>query len=93
MEEGAPQHANELANHNCNFYPAQSPRFDILVSAMTRSLRLRRGKPRPAGKNKPSVGRGAWMIPLLGRSALQLIENQLAMLLECAEAFFERVEQ
>jgi hypothetical protein len=31
--------------------------------------------------------------PLLGRSALQLIENQFVMLLECAEAFFERIEQ
>jgi hypothetical protein len=30
--------------------------------------------------------------PLLGRSALQLIENQFAMLLECAEALFERKE-
>jgi len=34
----------------------------------------------------------AWMIPLFGRSALQLIENQFAMLLECAEALFERME-
>jgi len=31
--------------------------------------------------------------PLLGRSALQLIENQFVMLLDCAEAFFERIEQ
>jgi len=31
--------------------------------------------------------------PLLGRSALQLIENQFAMLLECGEALFERIEQ
>ena len=30
--------------------------------------------------------------PLLGRSALKLIENQFAMLLECAEALFERKE-
>jgi hypothetical protein len=36
---------------------------------------------------------GAWTIPLLGRSTLQLIENQFAMLLECAEALFERIEQ
>jgi hypothetical protein len=41
----------------------------------------------------PVAGRGAWMIPLIGRSALQLIENQFAMLLECAEALFERMEQ
>jgi hypothetical protein len=40
-----------------------------------------------------SAGRGAWMIPLFGRSALQLIENQFAMLVECAEALFERMEQ
>jgi hypothetical protein len=33
------------------------------------------------------------MIPLFGRSALQLIENQFAMLLECAQALFERMEQ
>src|SRR5262249_937350 len=29
-----------------------------------------------------AAGRGAWMIPLFGRWALQLVENQLAMLLE-----------
>jgi hypothetical protein len=40
-----------------------------------------------------AAGRGAaWMIPLFGRSALRLIENQFAMLLECAEALFERIE-
>ena len=32
------------------------------------------------------------MIPLLGRSALQLIENQFAMLLEYAQRAFERME-
>jgi hypothetical protein len=32
------------------------------------------------------------MIPLLGRSALQLIENQFAMLLEYAQRPFERME-
>jgi len=31
-------------------------------------------------------------IPLLGRSALQLVENQLAMLLEYAQRPFERME-
>jgi len=31
--------------------------------------------------------------PLLGRWALKLIENQFAMLHECAEALFERMEQ
>ena len=31
---------------------------------------------------RAAASRGAWMIPLLGRSALQLIENQFAMLLE-----------
>jgi hypothetical protein len=30
---------------------------------------------------------------LLGRSVLQLIDDQLAMLLEYAETFFERMEQ
>src|SRR5215472_17616189 len=29
------------------------------------ALRLRRGKPRPAGKNKPSAGRGAYAIRAL----------------------------
>jgi len=36
--------------------------------------------------------RGAWMIPLLGQWALQLVENQLAMLLEYAQRRFERME-
>src|SRR5262249_61321021 len=34
----------------------------------------------------------AWMIPLLGQWALQLVENQLAMLLEYAQRRFERME-
>src|SRR5262245_19789033 len=38
------------------------------------------------------MGRGAWMIPLLGQWALQLVENQLAMLLEYAQRRFERME-
>jgi len=33
------------------------------------------------------------MIPLFGRSAYPLIENQFAMLLECAEALFKCTEQ
>src|SRR5262249_4291471 len=33
------------------------------------------------------------MIALLGRLADQLIENQFAMLLECAQALFKRKEQ
>src|SRR5262249_4967839 len=37
-------------------------------------------------------GRGAWMIPLPGQWALQLVENQLAMLLEYAQRRFERME-
>ena len=37
-----------------------------------------------------SGGSGAWMIPLLGQWALQLVENQLAMLLEYAQRRFER---
>ena len=45
----------------------------------------------PARRLTPA-GRGAWIIPLLGRSALQLIEDQFAMLLECDEALFERIE-
>ena len=40
-----------------------------------------------------TAGRGAWMIALLGRLAYQLIENQFAMLLECAQALFKRKEQ
>src|SRR6516165_3871859 len=48
------------------------------------------------GKSRPPVrvpgGRGAWMIPLLGQWALQLVENQLAMLLEYAQRRFERME-
>ena len=39
-----------------------------------------------------AAGRGAWMIPLLGQWALQLVENQLAMLLEYAQRRFERME-
>src|SRR5262249_25236157 len=38
------------------------------------------------------MGRGAWMIPLLGPWALQLVENQLAMLVEYAQRRFERME-
>ena len=38
------------------------------------------------------AGRGVWTILLLGRWALKLIENQFAMLLECAEALFECME-
>jgi len=45
----------------------------------------------PAPSHQPAA-RGAWMIPLLGRSALQLVENQLAMLLEYAQRLFERME-
>src|SRR5262245_17923385 len=39
-----------------------------------------------------AAGRGAWMIPLLGQWALQLVENQLAMPLEYAQRRFERME-
>src|SRR5262249_20512096 len=45
----------------------------------------------PARRLTPA-GRGAWMIPLLGQWALQLVENQLAMLLEYAQRRFERME-
>src|SRR5262249_56765912 len=38
-------------------------------------------------------GSGRLDDPLLGRSAYPLIENQFAMLLECAEALFKRMEQ
>jgi hypothetical protein len=59
---------------------------------MTRpKSRVRRGQSRPAFPSLGGSG-GVWMIPLFGRSALQLIENQFAMLLECAEALFERME-
>jgi hypothetical protein len=44
------------------------------------------------GPSHQQAGRGAWIIPLLGRSALQLVENQLAMLLEYAQRPFERME-
>src|SRR5262249_17386524 len=37
------------------------------------------------GPSLHQAGRGAWMIPLLGRLALQLIEHQFAMLLEYAQ--------
>src|SRR6516165_6128920 len=56
---------------------------------MTRSA-LRCGKSRPPVR--VPGGRGAWMIPLLGQWALQLVENQLAMLLEYAQRRFERME-
>jgi hypothetical protein len=36
---------------------------------------------RPRIASHPA-GRGAWMTPLLGEWGLQLVENQLAMLLE-----------
>src|SRR5262245_9031711 len=58
---------------------------------MTRPVpRVRRGKPRPVAS--PGGSGRAWMIPLLGRSALQLIEDQAAMLLEYAKAPFERIK-
>jgi hypothetical protein len=46
------------------FLPAQSPRFATLDFGHD-AFRLRRGKPRPAGRNKPSAGRGALCDPLL----------------------------
>ena len=39
------------------------------------------------------AGRGAWVLPLLGRSALQLIENQFAMLLGGAIMLLARGHQ
>src|SRR5262249_5891241 len=56
---------------------------------MTRSA-LRCGKSRPPVR--VPGGRGAWMIPLLGQWALQLVEDQWAMLLEYAQRRFERIE-
>src|SRR5215831_14320366 len=50
-----------------------------------------RDKPRPVAHHQADWG--AWMIPLLGQWALQLVENQLAMLLEYAQRPFERMEQ
>src|SRR5262249_57660963 len=44
----------------------------------------------PARRLTPA-GRGAWMIPFLGQWALQLVENQLAVLLEYAQRRFERM--
>ena len=55
------QHGNQirLANHNCNFYRLKAP--VLLPSTHGHdALRLRRGKPRPASKSKPSAGRGAY---------------------------------
>ena len=49
---------------------------------------LRYGKSRPV--DSTAAGRGAWMILLL--LALQLIQNQFAMLLEYAETIFEQKE-
>jgi hypothetical protein len=51
---------------------------------------VRRDKSRPVVLL--SGGSGAWMIPLLGQWALQLVENQLAMLLEYVQRPFERME-
>src|SRR5215467_10459166 len=64
----------------------------ITLSGMTRFC-ADRGRAQPPARLAPHnrAGRGAWMIRLLGRSAHQLIENQFAMLLKCAEAFFERM--
>ena len=45
-----------------------------------------------AGPDHDPAGRGAWMTPLLGRWGFQLVENQLAMLLEYAQRPFERME-
>ena len=45
-----------------------------------------------ARRERAAAGWGAWTFPLLGQSALQLIENQFTMLLECAEALFQSIE-
>jgi hypothetical protein len=42
-------------------FTGSKPAFCYLDSGHD-ALRLRRGKPRPAGKNKPSAGRGAYAI-------------------------------
>src|SRR5262249_53333023 len=46
-----------------------------------------------SGERPQPAGRGAEMIRLLGRSALQLIENQFAMLLEYAQRPLEHLER
>ena len=50
-----------LANHNCNFCRLKA-RVLLPSTSGHDALRLRRGKPRPAGKSKPSAGRGAYAI-------------------------------
>jgi hypothetical protein len=61
--QGTLQHGepNTFGQPQLQLLPAQSPRFATLDSGHD-ALRLRRGKPRPAGKNKPSAGRGAYAI-------------------------------
>jgi hypothetical protein len=54
-------------------------------------VNLRCGKPRPVVLLSGGSGR-LDDPPLLGRSALQLIENQFAMLLEYAQRRFKRME-
>ena len=65
-------------------------------TASTRMVLAMTGRPagpwQVSARRLTPARRGAWIIPLLGRSALQLIEDQFAMLLECAEALFERIE-
>jgi hypothetical protein len=67
LEEGAPQHANELANHNCNFYRLKARVLLPSTPVMTHSVCVV-AKPRPAGKSKPSAGRGAYTVPATRRS-------------------------
>src|SRR5438128_2443130 len=70
----------------------EDPKFftDDGHRVMTCPSPLRGGKPRPLVRSGGSGSLG--VLPLLGRSALQLIEDQLAMLLEYAQRPFERME-
>ena len=80
--------------------PARPSRFEFSSSLIRagwracadrrRSAHRTRPSPLRCGKLRPLVrsGSGRLDAPLLGRSALQLIEDQLAMLLEYAEGSF-----
>jgi hypothetical protein len=68
-------------------------------------LRLRRGKPRPAGKNKPSAGRGAYAIcaspeekprllgPGLSRRYAKEILRKRVKCLTCDHRRFARIDR